>query len=703
LVALLLGSIGWALLATTFMVYDDEGYVLTSLRDVAAGAPLYTEVFSQYGPFPYALYRVLGALGYPFTSDSARVVALVCWLGAAGGAGVIARRFAGAAAGLVSAVLAFIVLTAMRSEPGHPGGMLALLTAVGAGLGLRRIEVGRWRAFAFVQSLLGSAMLLSKVNVGVFHLIGAAAAWPFRAPRALGMKLRHLILATGVVLGGGLLMQSLIRERPAQVFLFLFCAAAMPLAMLAPEPDRDESPRASLGLVAIGGGGLAAITIVTTLMGGTRIADLIAQAFIAPLRHPGVYHHFITWRPFALAVSAISLAAFALYRLGPLACRRPVLITGKIGAAFALAWGLQRAEFGGLETTLFQFVVPLGWTLATPLEPTAPGRTRARWWLAWLMCWHWLQAYPIAGSQIGWGTFLCVPLLVVGLYDLTTLRPRLRLSITLILALAAAGALGKIGYYAVSFWRDSVPLDLPGARWVRPDPATSSTLQILVANVRANTHTLFTYPGMLSVNQWAELPPPTHANVTHWFSLLSVEQQEAVRRRLATDKTSLILVQREHVLFLIGKGLGPSGPLKDYIHREFRPIIRLESFDLWARPGQTFTPIALARTVTRNNTTVLRLFTTQAARDVVRIEFHDLGTGAALPTLLRTPEWTSMRWTGLVSRLEVPLRESPLPSSLTRMEIRLVDAAGRVIDRLRFDAAPVPEAAFTAAAPPGSG
>ena len=40
-----------ALLFSTFMMYDDEGYVLFSLKTFTEIGGLYERVFSQYGPF----------------------------------------------------------------------------------------------------------------------------------------------------------------------------------------------------------------------------------------------------------------------------------------------------------------------------------------------------------------------------------------------------------------------------------------------------------------------------------------------------------------------------------------------------------------------------------------------------------------------------------------------------------------------------
>lgn len=47
-----LGVAGYWLQFTTFMIYDDEGYVLLSLKHFTEHGGLYDRVYTQYGPFP---------------------------------------------------------------------------------------------------------------------------------------------------------------------------------------------------------------------------------------------------------------------------------------------------------------------------------------------------------------------------------------------------------------------------------------------------------------------------------------------------------------------------------------------------------------------------------------------------------------------------------------------------------------------------
>src|SRR5436190_3740900 len=81
--AALLALAATKMMFSAFMFYDDEGYVLISLRNFAAYGGLYRDVYSQYGPFPFVSYYGLQALGIPLTHTVGRLIALGAWTGTA--------------------------------------------------------------------------------------------------------------------------------------------------------------------------------------------------------------------------------------------------------------------------------------------------------------------------------------------------------------------------------------------------------------------------------------------------------------------------------------------------------------------------------------------------------------------------------------------------------------------------------------------
>jgi hypothetical protein len=174
-IAPLLAWIGRDLLFTSFMLYDDEGYILLSLRNFAEHGGLYDQVYSQYGPFFYAALDALRAgLGFVWDNTSARWFTLFNWVGASLISGLLVwriRRLASAA--LFTGAGVFTLLWIMLQEPGHPGGFITLLVALAAWFGAECIRAGRPVVFAATLGTLGAVIALTKINVGAFLVIPA--------------------------------------------------------------------------------------------------------------------------------------------------------------------------------------------------------------------------------------------------------------------------------------------------------------------------------------------------------------------------------------------------------------------------------------------------------------------------------------------------------------------------------------------------
>src|SRR5437762_3836015 len=73
------GSIAFCRMYSTFPWYDDDGYLLITLRSFLGGHPLYDETYTNYGPFFYLWRFVIHGLGVPLTHDATRGVALFEW------------------------------------------------------------------------------------------------------------------------------------------------------------------------------------------------------------------------------------------------------------------------------------------------------------------------------------------------------------------------------------------------------------------------------------------------------------------------------------------------------------------------------------------------------------------------------------------------------------------------------------------------
>ncbi|MBA4137607.1 MAG: hypothetical protein C0518_09850 [Opitutus sp.] len=709
---------GYWLHFTQYMAYDDEGYVLWSYRNYIAHGSLYADVFSQYGPFPYVLYHV-GTLLTGGTMDTVAVrwLNLGYWLVCAGVAGHFVRRQTGSAGtGVAAATLTFLSLIVMISEPGHPGGLLAAITAVGTLVAANAVETKRPRRFAIATALTGVALLLSKINVGVFFCIAAGAWLALHTKAGSARRTLFWLVALGSVGTPLALMRTLQHEQWVMIFAFVVAAGALALlALIAPHCREEASPSDWLAGIATAGS-VAALVVAAVWARGTPLGTLWQGLVVEPLRHPLVYVHPLSWPVAAPWLAAAGLAAALWHaRKGD----RPAWWTRAIAGLrlAALAWlgwiSLHAIDFS-LTSFGLRFGAPLIWLMAVPLQsgPTTPAQ-RARLWVAWVAVWQLLQAYPVAGSQTAWGGFLWFPVALVGGWeavrhlaaDGVRLARCWRGAAALSLAIVGSVAFGRAWAASYERYHSSQPLGLPGAEKLRLTDDYRLNLRILTRNAARHGNTLFSYPGMFSFNVWSGRPSPTLANVTHWFSLLDERQQQAIIDRLEADPRAVVIVQSYLINFLVVRDLAPRGRLHDYLLKNFAAAFRLDTYEFWVRRGRTIAADGTARFVRDAAGVHLEVIPEQAG-DVAIVELQPIFGGGpplarfavsphrpwnalalAADGTARAPGWsaTAPVRTGDHLRLSIPL-PTPLPVLPRSDYLRVVLYArdGREIETLRF-------------------
>ena len=587
-----------AMLFSSFMFYDDEGYVLLSLKNFAEHGQLYREVYSQYGPFPYAWWQVLHLCGVPFTNDAGRLLTVFNWAAAAAGGGALVwrltRNFAAAFATLATS---FVYLWIMASEPSHPGGLIVLLTtllAVGGAVWLDQDRPMHWAALVGVAT---AALMLTKINVGGFAALSAAALWLMHHRDERLRRLAPVVLAVGAAALPWVLMNALLAMPWVQTYAGVFTFAVVPAVGSAALGSTARMAGREVRAALAGGAAVALGVLGLVLARGTSVPELLEGMLLGPLRHPVNFSLRFLWPHGILVAAGVSFVLFLAARW--LHGRQPERVALgiaflRIGGAAALAAQLFRFPSISPDNLVLAWSAPLLWPFLWPLPGEAPARTRARTWLGLLFLGQWLHAYPVPGSQIAWGTFLALPLAAVGAVEAVgwlgpRISERLRritkpiLQLTLVTGAIVLGAqLAEIG------WRytKSRSLDLPGAEMVRLPDATTATYRLLCLNAAVHTDMLFSLPGMFSLNLWSGVPSPTLANATHWFSLLGPAQQEKILAALTAHPRAGIIVQRGHLDFLRTHGLTPRGPLVEAILRDYEPVLTFDEFEFRVRRGR---------------------------------------------------------------------------------------------------------------------
>ena len=601
------------MLFSTFMLYDDEGYVLFSLRNFAEHGRLYRDVYSQYGPFSYVVYYFLHALGMPLTHTAGRMLTLFVWSASAMlSAWTVWRVTRRSACMLATLSAVFVYLWIMISEPNHPGGLIVLTTALMGLLGYLALATGRWKTWAVLAGGGSAALLLTKINIGGFATLSSVALLLLHSRRDGLRRAAPWLIAAGLVLLPFVLMRPLLGTPWVQTYALIFACAAIPVAgalALLTEP-RGGAPEWRAALAA--GGGVALVVLGVIFARGTTPAELLQGILLGPLHHPGHFSFAVRWPP-GVQLAAAGACGLFLFMLAGLRLGRPVrttldtVVAGlRLAAAAGLALALWQFPASSPDKMVFAFSVTCLWPFLWPLTGEAPATVTARGWLGLLFLGQWLHAFPVPGSQVAWGSFLAIPLAVIGAWQAAgwlierhgwifpAARVRaLDLLLTcglVLMAVVSGNNLAQIG----ARYLDSRPLNLPGAEPLRLPDSTTALYRLLVFNANAHSDMIFSLPGMFSFNLWSGLPAPTLANVTHWFSLLSDTQQRAIMHELEVHPRACVIVNQGHINFLHQHDLIPAGVLYDYVMGQYETAFEIDGFQFRVRHGRHVAPLLTA-------------------------------------------------------------------------------------------------------------
>jgi hypothetical protein len=679
---------------SAFMYYDDEGYVLISLRNFVAHGGLYRDVYSQYGPFPFVFYYGLDALGFPLTHVGGRVVTLAAWAGCAVGAAalvqVATRHFILSLAVLIGV---FPYLWIMVSEPSHPGGLIAVATAIAAAFGYRFILLGRPRAWALLTGAIAAALALTKINVGGFVVLSALSWIGLHQENPRGRRWAPVLIGIGSMVVPLVLMRPMLGIEWVQVFVLVFACAGLAAAFTAPADTAPGAGAPTLGWCIVGGLGMTAVVLGVVFARGTSPHDLINGVLIAPLKHPTAYNLRYTW---AAGTAAFAIGSLVVCGLALLLRRRGVAVVEyavavlRLGAAVGVGYAVLRYPDSSPAHLVFGYGAPSLWLFLWPLPGELPRARAARTWLGLLWLGQFLHAFPVAGSQVSWGTFLAVPLAAVGASEALVwlagqaafpahARRTATLTLRGALVLLAVSCSWRFAGVAARY-RQGSDLALPGAEILRLPTEATALFRLLSLNATVHGDMLFTEPGMFSFNFWSQLPTPTLANVTHWFSLLDASQQAAIIRALEAHPRACIIRQRDHMNYLAKRNFAPAGALHDYLAHNFSPAFILDDFEFCVRNGRTIAPLFLGEMLVlgdapaaENTALKLRLLL-PPGQAVQRIELSSP----------RRPDDGHLNFDATNSRLEIIPADAGGPAQAAAWPLRLTESATVLVHFNRF-------------------
>jgi hypothetical protein len=427
-------------------------------------------------------------------------------------------------------------------------------------------------------------------------LVASGRRWMANAVTAAGALLPFVLMARDL-------------DQPwARAYALLGALGTLGVALVLAS-ERGAPPLAGRRLAGLGAGALAAgAAIVLVVVGsGTSWKALVEAVLVAPMRQASA----LTLQPevpdLALPVVVLLFAGcvFVLWR-----ARRtvdPSVERADLAAALArlaAALALVLSVIGALAPhwPAGFWLAGLAWIAARrPRGVDDPPELAAmRRFVPPLAVLQVLHAYPVAGSQVSWGSFLLVLVaFVCGLDGVRQLvawersrgapilgaRPwRGRAAGSVLLALVAGIFVSPLA----GLWRlhrELPSLDLPGASLLHVTPGQRKELHELVEKLRAGCETFVTLPGLNSLYLWAEREPPTGFNATTWMFLFDAALQQRIVARLETIERLCLVRHPALADSWARRRPMPALPLLDYLQTHFVLEEPVGSYELWVRKG----------------------------------------------------------------------------------------------------------------------
>jgi hypothetical protein len=505
-------------------------------------------------------------------------------------------------------VLSFSVLTPFADEPMSPGGTGLIVVCGVLAVAVFALRAHPRRALSAIGALVAAA-LLTKTNVGAYTALAVGYAAVMTLPFGKWSKIVRGAAIAAVVFIGPAVMIPTFDTAWTRQFALLVAMSTLAVVLATARAD-NTTARAGETKLWIGwmlGGfsaGFAVILGVIFALGTTPralyeavvvAASRQVGAFTFPLHQRG---YMIGWVCAALGMAWVVrrirtaipgqqrwLAVFRVVAGLGLWCA----VAGALRAGPAdpqLAWGLPLAWVAGVPTSRDDG--SLAWGFVRRLVPM-------------LTVLQALIAYPVAGTQRAIGSVLllvCGAMCVAdGWSELQTLaqlesRPHARrVESVLAPALTAALAIVLTIQYVV---RPSVvarkaydsehALPFPSATRLRLPPKDVRMFADLVDTLRGRCRSVITLPGMLSLNEWSDLPAPSGMTEQSWWALLS-DAELAAALRSAKSTNGLCLVRND---LLVRFWLGPNGQLPEialvrFLEQEFVPVAHEGNYTISVR------------------------------------------------------------------------------------------------------------------------
>jgi len=500
--------VSFPIVMSTLAPYDDEGYVMMTLRTFIDGEPLYNSTHTQYGPAYYFLSGSLhSVLGLPLNQDWVRLKTIVFWCISTVLCYAVLRRLSVAEPlRTITALLFHVHLNKLSLEPGHPQEWILVLSMLTIWF-VTGASRGRWAMAAGCVALIG----MIKLNCG------AVMAIP-------------------------LILEAFVASRDK---------SSSPIGNCNKPRFGILSRRPALIAVLFTGSFVALVISCLALLTGTGLRDLLWGLVGQHRRFTTEFYHSIPLNRFAilLAVAAVisCLPVFQKYK------NRVFLVIGIVayaGAVLAILSDFWYPLTHGLESR-----GAASWlVLAGPaMLPLLWVRTRKHFpsplvFLISLVCLAPAIAYPTPGTQLSLATaFAWIPMAICLQQSILALSPTVAPR-----ALVRSAGIVTLLILAMSVipwfrWATNEPLIGEGVRLMRLDPPLAKKENAVTQAILDTNSGYLTFDGH-NHNRFyfrTGLRPLTSANPTFWPRMLTDAEQSRLIERIRECNSMCVVIPSE--------------------------------------------------------------------------------------------------------------------------------------------------------------
>ena len=256
---------------------------MVSVKQYIGGLKLYDQVWSGYGPVYYFYNWFLRSVtSTPVTHNVVRISCLLPWLlTSLIAAWIILRITDSLPLATLGHFLTVYSLRFMANEPGHPQEICILLLV--CFMASPTLLQSRWRLVGEIAlGALPAALLLTKINLGIFTIIAAGLALSFHTKKNVAAKTAAVAFFAASTILPVALMSHQLGDPAARVYCLLVVASVAGFGVVLFYADKTVSISAKDWLIVALSLVLAFAAIVLILMAQGSSFRAMLYSSIAP-------------------------------------------------------------------------------------------------------------------------------------------------------------------------------------------------------------------------------------------------------------------------------------------------------------------------------------------------------------------------------------------------------------------------------------